>query len=316
MTGMRKNWFAAISALTVAGAGKPGPMATTNPHAGKYLWCSSDPYATLELAMNAARAEWHRRQIDASPPIASGDRIMTPTVTAKDLGSGFPHDIQTPDPVAVAKASGLPEAWELLDRQIRGRLLTLVGRGGDPAGAGALLARACDAAPEPWVTRWAWGLELLRDARECPGIAGDLKALMEIRRGREVLIAFDKLLLLREVQSRLRIEHPDSLLAPLVAAGFIHPYRGEDTAMVFTLTTRGKELRAVLTGDPEDARPLRWFAAIGTSGGATPSPRPMAARLPLPGMSWCSLASYDSAALAVDAARAELCRRQIEAGVE
>lgn len=68
------------------------------------------------------------------------------------------------DPVVVAKVSGTPDAWELLDRQIRGQLLACVIN--DSASLGDLVVRACEGAPEPWVTRWTWGLELLRDVRE------------------------------------------------------------------------------------------------------------------------------------------------------
>lgn len=70
--------------------------------------------------------------------------------------------------------------FQLLDRLIRAHLLAWLRDGvGEGGGLSQAILRASEAAPPRWSTCWDWALEVVRDASSSPGLAQQLRLLVD-----------------------------------------------------------------------------------------------------------------------------------------
>ncbi|HKI04382.1 MAG TPA: MarR family transcriptional regulator [Thermoanaerobaculia bacterium] len=101
-----------------------------------------------------------------------------------------------------AVAEGHTDAWGALDRHLRWSLIShLQNRTENQDALGVALLQASRWADheerEPWATRWAYLLELLRDADRQPALASELRAVGPEGRAAEML--------------RILVDHPNPL---------------------------------------------------------------------------------------------------------
>jgi len=162
--------------------------------------------------------------------------------------------------------AGAGGVYEALDRALRWHLLRyLQERLGELSELRRALIQAADWAGRErqplWDERWAYLLELLRDAGRQPATAVDLQMLeAPVGRAAEVLAFLaesERPLRPSEVAERLKtsLQHVRNLIAKLESADLVVRRKGEGRSTWIFTTPRGQRLSRLLPQTPKRAAP-------------------------------------------------------------